>query len=174
MPEFSQKTLHPIINVSCSSIITLDLAALVLCSVLLRQPSGVQVGHGPCLDLKCLSLDVMAGDLLAGLADGDGLAALAADMNGLAVLLPAHFPLRGLLSGSQLLGLLVHHLQRLDGPLCYRKGLRGTVMGLKVLHRLFTQSDNMHLLRLALQYTDLRVLVRPTALSDQSHVLHVS
>lgn len=59
-------------------------------SALLRQPRGVQVGDGPCLDLKGLSLDMVAGDLLTGLADGDGLAALAADVDGLVVLLPAH------------------------------------------------------------------------------------
>lgn len=101
-------------------------------SALLRQSGGVQVGHGSCLDLERVTLDVVAGDLLAGLADGDGLAALAADMNSLAVLLPASLALRrpGFLSDSQLLDRLVHHLQLLDGPLCDLKGLRGTVVGL--------------------------------------------
>lgn len=151
-------------------------------SALLRQPGGVQVRHGACLDLKHLSLDVVAGELLAGLADGDGLAALVADVDGLAVFLPAHGALRALLSVGQLLDRLVQHLQLVQGPLRYLKGLRGTVVRLQVLHGLFAQSDELHVLRLvrhlALQHADsldLRAGVHHAALRDQSrHALHVS
>lgn len=134
-------------------------------SAVLRQPGGVQVGHGACLDLKHLSLDVVAGNLLTGLADGDRLAALAPDVDGLAV-----FPLAGW-------ALRLHRLQLLDGSLCSLHGLWGAVMGLQVLHCLFAQSDDVHLLRLvahlALKHVDslnLRALLHHTALSDQSHV----
>ena len=117
-------------------------------SAVLRQPGGVQVGHGACLDLKHLSLDVVAGNLLAGLADGDGLAALAPDVNGLAVFPPAGWPLRAL---------RLHRLQ--------------------VLHCLFAQSDDVHLLRLVghlgLEHVhglNVGALLHHTALSHQSHV----
>lgn len=133
-------------------------------SGLLLQTRGVQVGHGPSLDLERLTLDVVAGDLLAGLADGDGLAALAADVDGLAVLLSAR---------------LGHHL--LDGPLRYLERVWGSVVGLQVLHGFFTQRDDVHLLRrlrqLALQHADgvdLGVLSHRVALRNQGHILHVS
>lgn len=121
---------YVMIDVYCSSIISLHSAAFSEPSALLWQSGGVQVRHGSCLDLEGVTLDVVAGDLLAGLADGDGLAALAADMNGLAVLLPTRLALRrpGFLSDGQLLDRLVHHLQRLDGSLCDLEGLRGTVV----------------------------------------------
>lgn len=123
----------------------------------------------------------MVGDLLASLTDGDRLAALAADVNSPALLLfPAHLPLQGLLNNRQLLDWLTHHLQLLNGTLCYLKGLRRTVMGLQLLHSLFTQSDNMHLLslvhHLTLQHTysvDLRGLIHHITLSDQRHIVHV-
>lgn len=142
-------------------------------SALLRQPGGVQVGDGARLDLEGLSLDVVAGDLLRGLADGDGLAALAADVNGLAVLLPAHRPHRGVPGGRR-----GHRLQLLDGSLRHVKGLRGAMVGLQVLHGLLAQGDDVHLLglvrHLALQHTqslDPRALVQQASLSGQSHVL---
>lgn len=132
-------------------------------SAVLWQPSGVQVGQGTCLDLKHLSLDVMAGNLLARLADGDRLAALAPDVNGLAVFLPASWAPRAL------------RLRRLQG--LAGSGLWGAVMGLQVLHGLFAQSDDMHLLRLlahlTLEHVDgvnVGALLRRTTLSDQSHV----
>lgn len=141
-------------------------------SAVLRQPGGVEVRHGSSLDLKRLSLDVVAGDLLAGLADGDGLAALAADVNGLAALLPAHLPLRALQ--------LLQHVQLLvDGSLCDVEGLRRSVVSLQVLDRLFAQGDDMHLLglvrHLTLQHADgvnLRGLLHHVTLSDQG--LHVA
>ena len=52
------------------------------------KAGGVQVGDAACLNLEGLALDVVARDLLAGLADADGLAGLAADVNGLALPLP--------------------------------------------------------------------------------------
>lgn len=130
-----------------------------VCSAVLRQPGGVQVGDGAGLDLKHLPLDVVAGNLLTGLADGDGLAALAPDVDGLAAFLPA---------GRALRALRLHRLQLLDGR------LRGAAMGLQVLHRLFAQSDDVHLLglvpHLALEHVDrlnVRALLHHAA---QSHV----
>lgn len=52
--------------------------------------AGVEVGNGSSLNLVRLTLDVVAGDLLGGLADGDWLCRLAADVNGLALLLGGH------------------------------------------------------------------------------------
>lgn len=119
-------------------------------SALLGQPAGVQVGHGSGLDLERLPVDVVAGELLAGLADGDGLAALAAHVDGQAALLPAH---------------LLHHLQLLQ---------RLSRVDLQVLHGLFTQSDDVHLLRLLPLWTDLRRGSHHVPLRDNSQVLDVS
>lgn len=105
-----------------------------------------------------------AGDLLAGLADGDWLADLAVDVDGLAVNLQA------LRRHSQLLRLL-HHLERA----CYLQRMRRAMVGLQLVNGFFTQGDDVHLLRLvALQHANgvsLRDVGRGVSLSDQRQVL---
>lgn len=116
-------------------------------------------------------MDVVAGDLFAGLANVDGLAALAADVDALAVVLPAH------LSHGHLLYRSVHHLQLLDATV-YLERTCSAMVDLQVLQGFFAQSDNVQLLRLVIlqqvDWMNLRHLSNKVTRSNQRHVLSVS